>query len=131
MPRATGSFQILSGNEDSYEERDGGAKLAHAWGNQAFSGDIRGDGNVHWLISYAADKTAHLVGLQRITGSVGGRAGSFVIESSADHTGKSSHGSWSIIAGSGTGDLVGITGTGSFDAPGGPNATYELAYELT
>jgi hypothetical protein len=54
MPRATGSFQILSGNEDSYEERDGGGKLAHAWGDQAFSGDISGDGNVHWLISYAA-----------------------------------------------------------------------------
>ena len=80
MPKATGSFQVLSGDEDSYEQRDGGAKLAHAWGDQAFSGDIAGEGNVHWLISYAADKTAHLVGLQRITGSLGGRTGSLVIE---------------------------------------------------
>ena len=130
MTKATGSFQVLSGSEDSYEDRDGGARLAHAWGNQAFSGDITGDGNVHWLISYAADKTARLVGLQRITGSVGGRSGSFVIETRADHTGKSSHGSWSIVEGSGGGDLAGISGTGSFDAPGGPNATYELEYEL-
>ena len=60
MPRATGSFQILSGNEDSYEKRDGGARLAHAWGDQAFSGDITGDGNVHWLISYAADRLRSL-----------------------------------------------------------------------
>ena len=109
---------------------DGGAKLAHAWGDQSFSGDITGDGNVHWLIAYAADKTAHLVGLQRITGSVGERRGSFVAEARADHTGKSSHGSWSIVGGSGTDDLRGIKGTGSFDAPGGPNATYELDYEL-
>ena len=130
MPKATGSFQVLSGNEDPYEERDGGAKLAHAWGDQSFSGDITGDGNVHWLIAYAADKTAHLVGLQRITGSVGERRGSFVAEARADHTGKSSHGSWSIVEGSGTDDLRGIKGTGSFDAPGGPNATYELYYEL-
>ena len=74
--------------------------------------------------------TAHLVGLQRITGSVGERRGSFVAEARADHTGKSSHGSWSIVEGSGTADLGGIKGTGSFDAPGGPNATYELDYEL-
>jgi hypothetical protein len=81
-------------------------------------------------MAYAADKTAHLVGVQEITGSVGGRSGSFLIEAIADHTGKSSHGSWSIIDGSGTGDLTGVSGTGSFDAPGGPKATYELNYEL-
>jgi len=130
MTKATGSFDVLSGDEDTYEEREGGARLAHASGAQAFSGDITGDGSVHWLSSYAADKTAHLVGLQLIKGSVGGRSGTFVIEAIADHTGKSSRGSWSIIDGSGTGDLTGISGTGSFEAPGGPKATYELDYEL-
>ena len=130
MPTATGSFQVLSGDEAGYEDREGGARLAHAWGDQTFSGDITGDGNVHWLISYAADKSARLVGLQRITGAIGGRRGSVVIETIADHTGKASHGSWSIVGGSGTGDLAGITGSGSFDAPGGPKATYELEYEL-
>jgi hypothetical protein len=130
MTKATGSFDILSGNEDTYEARDGGARLAHAWGDQKFSGDITGDGSVHWLISYAANKTARLVGLQRIAGSIGGRSGSFVIEARADHTGKSSAGTWSIVAESGTDELAGITGTGSFDAPGGPQATYELDYEL-
>jgi hypothetical protein len=130
MTKATGTFDVLSGDEDSYATRDGGGRLAHAWGDQAFSGDISGDGNVHWLMAYAADKTAHLVGVQEIKGSVGGRSGSFLIEATADHNGKSSRGSWSIIDGSGTGDLTGITGTGSFDAPGGPKATYELDYEL-
>jgi hypothetical protein len=130
MTKATGSFDVLSGDEDTYANRDGGGRLAHAWGDQAFSGDISGDGHVHWLMAYAADKTAHLVGVQEITGSVGGRSGSFLIEAIADHTGKSSRGSWSIIDGSGTGGLTGMRGTGSFDAPGGPKATYELNYEL-
>jgi hypothetical protein len=130
MTRATGSFDILSGGEDGYEERDGGAKLSHAWGQQMFSGDIIGDCNIHWLISYSADKTAHMVGLQRIKGSVGGRTGSFVIEATADHNGKSSHGTWSIVAGSGSGDLEGISGMGSFEAPGGPKVSYVLDYEL-
>jgi hypothetical protein len=130
MTKAKGSFDVLSGDEDTYEKREGGARLAHASGAQAFSGDITGDGSVHWLSSYAADKTAHLVGLQLIKGSVGGRNGSFVIEAIADHTGKSSRGSWTIVDGTGTGQLQGITGSGSFEAPGGPTATYELEYEL-
>jgi hypothetical protein len=130
VTKAKGSFDVLSGDEDTYEEREGGARLAHASGAQAFSGDITGDGSVHWLSSYAADKSAHLVGLQLIKGSVGGRSGSFVIEAIADHTGKSSRGSWTVVEGTGTGDLEGITGTGTFEAPGGPTATYELEYEL-
>jgi hypothetical protein len=131
MTRATGAFDITIGGQDIYEERDGGGSLAHSWGEQAFSGDISGDGSVHWLISYASDKTARLIGLQRIKGSVGGRTGSLVIEATADHNGASSHGSWTIVDGSGTGQLAGITGSGSFDAPGGKQGTYELDFEVT
>jgi hypothetical protein len=130
MTTAAGSFEILSGEETTYEERDHGAKLTHAWGAQRFSGDITGDGAVHWLMSYGGDKTAHYVGLQRITGSLAGREGSFIIAASGAFNGTSSHGTWSVVEGTGTGGLAGITGTGSFDAPGGPRATYRLAYEL-
>jgi hypothetical protein len=35
-----------------------------------------------------------------------------------------------VIPSSGTDDLKGIIGTGTFDAPGGPKATYALDYEL-
>jgi hypothetical protein len=130
MTSAAGSFEIVSGEETTYEERSGGARLTHAWGAQRFSGDITGDGSVHWLMSYAADKTAHYVGLQRITGSLVGREGSFIIAASGAFNGKASHGTWSVVEGSGTAGLEGITGTGSFDAPGGPHATYTLDYEL-
>ena len=44
MPKAKGSFEITSFNEDAFEEREGGAKLTHAWGDQTFSGDIDGRG---------------------------------------------------------------------------------------
>ena len=130
MPKATGSFQITSMSEDSYEDRGDGAKLTHSSGDQAFSGDIDGDGQVHWLMSYRPDGTATYVGLQRITGSVGGRRGSFVIDASGEFDGAASRGTWSIIRGTGTDDLKGITGTGRFEAPGGPSATYDLDYEL-
>lgn len=130
MPTARGWFAITSFNEDAYEQRGGGAKLTHASGDQTFSGDIEGDGSVHWLMSYRPDGTARYVGLQRITGELGGRSGSFVIEATGDFDGASSRGSWSVVPATGTGDLTGISGTGTFDAPGGPKATYELEYEL-
>jgi hypothetical protein len=130
MPKAKGSFQITSFNEDTYEDRGSGAKLTHAWGDQAFSGDIEGDGSVHWLMSYRPNKTATYVGLQRIKGEIGGRKGSFIIEATGDFDGAASRGDWSVIPSSGTDDLKGITGTGTFEAPGGPKASYALDYEL-
>jgi hypothetical protein len=130
MTKATGQFEVLSGGEDPLDELDGGIKLTHASGAQTFTGDVEGDGSVHWLMLYRSDRTAHLVGLQRITGSVGGRRGSFVIAAEGDHDGTSSQITWSVIAGSGSGDLGGISGSGRMTAPGGRTGTYELEYEF-
>ena len=130
MTTATGSFEVIGGSEDQYDEIDGGITLTHASGSQAFTGDIVGDGAVHWLMLYRADKTAHFVGLQRITGAVAGRRGSFAAAAEGDHDGKGSRITFQIIEGSGTGDLGGITGEGSLVAEGGPKGTYELEYSL-
>ena len=130
MTVARGSFEVKGGTEDPFDELDGGIKLTHASGNQTFSGDIDGEGAVHWLMLYRADKTAHFVGLQRITGSLGGRTGSFVASAEGDHDGTGSTISFSIIPGSGTAQLSGITGDGRLVAKGGPVGSYELDYTL-
>ena len=130
MTKATGAFEVKGGTEDPYDELDGGIKLTHASGSQSFTGDISGDGSVHWLMLYRPDKTARFVGLQRITGSVGGRLGSFVAAAEGDHDGTGSTITLTIIPGSGTGSLTGISGEGSLIAKGGPRGTYELEYEL-
>jgi single-stranded DNA-binding protein len=130
MSNATGTFEVTSGSEDPYHEVEGGVKLTRAIGTQRFVGEIQGEGAVDWLMCYLPDKTATFVGLQRVEGSVGGRSGSFVMESVGVHDGKRSTATWSIVAGSGTGELAGINGRGSFDAPSGPSATYELEYRL-
>ena len=46
------------------------------------------------------------------------------------HDGTSSRITLTVIDGSGTNDLAGISGSGRLDAPGGPEGTYELDYEL-
>jgi Protein of unknown function (DUF3224) len=130
MTSATGTFEITGGSEDAYREVEGGVRLTRAKGTQRFTGDIEGEGSVEWLMCYSPDGTARFLGLQEIIGSIGGRAGSFVIEATGDHDGKRSKGTWSVIQGSGTGALAGISGEGGFEAAGGPNASYSLEYRL-
>ena len=130
MSRAEGSFDVTSWDEDTYEERDGGAKLTLATVEQRITGGIEGDGAVRWLMSYRSDGTAHFVGQQRITGSISGRKGSFVVETSGEFDGERAEGSWTVIERSGTDDFEGLRGTGGFSAPHGSTATFELDYEL-
>jgi hypothetical protein len=130
MTDATGTFQVTGGGEDTYHEREAEPKLTRVSGTQRFTGDIEGDGSVEWLMCYLADGTARFAGLQRVEGSMGGRTGSFVMESIGGHDGNASKGVWKVITGSGTGELAGLTGVGTFDAPGGPEVSYRLEYRL-
>lgn len=115
--------------EDTIQELESSEKITRAYGTQAFTGDIEGEGSVDWLMSYLPAGGARFLGLQRIEGSIGGHTGSFMIESVGDHDGTQSKGTWAVIQGSGSGELSGIRGQGSFHAPG-PEVTYTLEYEL-
>ncbi len=130
MPTVSGTFEVLGGGEEAYREDPGGPRLTHAKGTQSFGGGIDGNGSVDWLVCYRPDKTARFVGLQRIDGRIDDRSGSFILEATSSHDGKSSTGTWEVIAGTGTGELEGITGRGGFEAPGGPRVEYHLDYEL-
>lgn len=130
MKKATGAFKITGGHEETYAERDPG-KLSRAGGTQEFSGDIQGAGRIEWLMCYRSDKTAEFVGMQEIDGTIDGRSGEFVLTSTGSHDGARSTGSWTVVPGSGKGDLSGITGHGTWNAGPGPEATFELSYEFS
>ena len=131
MATASGSFSVSSWKEDVYDEPEGpegGGKLTRATVELAFSGAIDGVAAFEWLMAYRADGTAHFVGLALLRGSVDGRAGTFVLENTGEFDGMVAKGEWSVVQGSGTGDLEGLTGAGGFQA--GQEATYTLEYEL-
>ena len=130
MANVSGEFQIANMKEDTYKDLDGDGKLTHASGTQTFSGGITGEGAVDWFMFYRADGSARFVGLQRVEGALDGKEGSFVVEASGDFDGKQSKGTWSVVPGSGTGDLTGMQGQGQFEASSGPTASYSLEYRL-
>lgn len=126
MSRAVGAFTVTGGSEQPIHEAEGEVKLTRVSGTQRFDGDIVGEGSVDWIFCYRPDRTASFLGFARIEGSTAGRTGSLFVESTGDHDGRSSRGRWRVVPGSGTGELVGIRGVGSFSAPGGPQVSYEL-----
>ena len=76
---ANSRFAIKSWDEKPYSEGQDLPKLTRAAVTKAFTGDITGDGHVEYLMMYRSDGSATFVGLERITGQVAGKAGSFVL----------------------------------------------------
>ena len=130
MTRAAGKFTVTGGEETTIHEAPGEVKLTRVAGKQQFAGSITGLGSVDWVFCYRSDGTGSFTGFQRVDGSIDGRAGSLVMASTGDHAGGRSHGTWRVVSGSGTGALAGISGEGSFDAPGGREVDYELEYRI-
>jgi Protein of unknown function (DUF3224) len=126
MPTLKGEFELAGWDESTYLELEGERRLTRASVKQNISGDISGSGEVEYLMCYAEDGTARFLGFQRVTGSVQGRDGSFVLESVGGFDGGRAFGTWSVVPGSGSEGLAGISGEGRFEAPKGPNGTYEL-----
>jgi hypothetical protein len=130
MSNATAEFAVASWNEETYLELEGDAKLTRASVTGELTGDIAGSSQTEWLMAYGADGTAHYVGLQRVDGSLGGKIGSFVVETNGVFDGGQAEGTWTVIEGSGAGDLAGLSGEGTFVAPLGERATIVLDYLL-
>ena len=78
-----------------------------------FTGDLVGSSVVEatMLMLENAGPVAY-VGLERIEGTLHGRTGTFVLLHSATGSPGENHGSWTIVPGSGGGELAGIRGSG-------------------
>ena len=91
-------------------------------------GDITGDGVVEFLQAAHADGSANFAGIERVSGSVADRAGTFLLQDSGAVTGSVVSGAWFVIPGSGTGELSGLRGEGGFLANLGEGAQVFLDY---
>lgn len=126
---AKGTFKVKNWEEKPYQEKDG-TKLTRATVSQDFEGDIEGEGVAEYLMAHRPDKTASFVGLQSMDVRIGPRHGSFVLQVIGTFDGSVARGTWSVIAGMGTGDFVDLHGEGGFEAPMGPDGSYALDYDL-
>ena len=73
------AFEIGSWDETPFEDGDDETKLTEALVTKRYSGDIEGTSTTKWLMAYAPDKSATYVGIEHITGTIGGRRGGLVL----------------------------------------------------
>jgi hypothetical protein len=128
--QARGKIEITKWDEQPIDEVEGQVKMTRATVTGSIHGDIEGSGTTHYLMVYREDESAGYVLVQRVIGSLGGRSGGFVLEGSGAYADGVARGTWSIVPGTGTGDLAGISGRGDFEAPAGSTMTFTLEYEL-
>jgi hypothetical protein len=133
---ATCKFQVASRSESAYVDIDGEGTtaggtyypkrgLSRAEVSYSYTGDLEGTSTLVYLIAYKAG-AAPVLGLERFTGSIGGREGSCVFR----HVGSQDAGSVSarleVVPGMGTGELAGLVGEAELTVAGHSDDGYDL-----
>jgi hypothetical protein len=127
---ANSRFTIKGWEEKPYSEGQDLPKMTRATVTKSFSGDITGEGHVEYLMMYRSDGSAMFVGLERVVGQVAGKAGSFVLERTGVFENGVATESYSVIPGSGTGELRGLRGEGTSAVGHGTEHPLTLNYEF-
>ena len=106
----TTKMHIASWDESPVEEFGDGSKLTRA--QVRLSGGEAGltSGSAGMLAYYRPDGTSSFVTVMRLTGVLDGRAGSFVLRGEGAFDGTTASGRMTVVAGSGTGGLAGLSG---------------------
>ncbi len=128
--RATGHIEVKTYEPQAYEEPADGPNLVEIQVTETFSGDIVGEGRARFLQTVRKDGSASFVGVERVTGALAGRRGSFVLQDVGTLEGTTVKGDWFVVPGSGTDELVGLRGEGSFTAELGQRASITLDYRF-
>jgi hypothetical protein len=122
--QAKGSFDVQMKPESAPDDPVGRFSIA-----KQFHGDIDGTSVGEMLAVGNPSGSAGYVAMERVTGTVRGKGGSFALQ----HTGTMDNGHPSLsiktVPGSGTGDLTGIVGELTLEITGGKH-NYVFSYTL-
>ena len=127
---ASARFAIRSWDEKPYDEGQNLPKLTRASVAKTYTGDIAGEAHVEYLMMYRSDGSAGFVGLERVTGRIAGRTGSFVLQRTGVFEDGLAKESYHVIPGSATGELQGLSGDGTSAVGHGMEHPFTLSYEL-
>ena len=130
MNTIKGHFAIKNWDEKPYSEGDGLPKLTKASVEKTFTGDLEGEGHVEYLMMYRSDGSAAFVGLERITGRIGAKTGTFVLQRIGVFENGEAKENYSVVPGSATGELTGLKGEGDSAVGHGMEHPFELTYEF-
>ena len=125
MTHATGTFEVKLTPQATDDPALGRLTI-----DKQFHGDLEGTSKGQMLTAMTDIKgSAGYVAIERVTGTLSGRAGTFALQ----HTGTMTRGaqqlSVTVVPDSGTGALAGLVGKMSIQIEGGKHS-YEFEYSL-
>jgi hypothetical protein len=127
---ATGTFKIAGWDEQPWAEAEGAPKLTHARVTATYGGDLEGEGTAGLLMLYDGTDASY-GGYERVTGTLGGRSGSFVLRLEGGFEQGAARTTWTVAEGTGTGGLAGLRGEGGYlAAQGEAEVAFELRWSL-
>jgi hypothetical protein len=126
--RASAVITVRKYEPSAYDEPAEGPVLTRIHVQESFSGDIEGEGVVEFLQAARADGSASFARIERVTGRLAGREGTFLLQDAGTVQGSTVRGDWFVIPGSGTSQLAGLRGEGGFRADLGERAQVHLDY---
>jgi hypothetical protein len=127
--KASGTFDLTSFEPEVLDEGPGAA-IGRVRITKTFQGGLAGTSTVIMLsVADTEGGPAAYVAVERFTGELEGRKGSFVLQ----HSARGSHGeplAIRVVPGTGSGDLVGITGAFEIIQSDDGSHSYVLEYTL-
>ncbi|HEY3468351.1 MAG TPA: DUF3224 domain-containing protein [Amycolatopsis sp.] len=129
------AFTTKNWEEKVVSGTEGGPRVAHARATMAYQGVIEGESSCDLLLYYAGEGydsgQTTSPSFERFEGKVDGREGTFIVRHEYTFDAKGIASTFTVVPGSGTGELTGLTGTGtSGGALGEDQLGYTFEYAL-
>jgi hypothetical protein len=127
--RASGEFKVTLAAQNADNEPAKGAGIGRMSIAKAFTGGLEAASEGEMLSAMSAKDSGVYVAIERVTGRLDGRPGTFVLQHSGVMTRGAPHLSVSVVPESGTDGLQGISGKMTIRIDGGKHY-YEFEYVL-
>ena len=131
MTHASGPFDVKLAPLPAYNAAEG-AHLGRMSIDKQFRGDLQATSRGEMLSAMGGVKgSAGYVAVERVTGTLHGRSGSFTLQHNATMTRGAPYLNIVVVPDSGPGELTGLTGSMKIIIGDGGKHSYEFEYALT
>jgi hypothetical protein len=125
-------LEIACWDEKPVHEMDDGSKITRAEVTLTKGDSGLSAASFDAVMFYRPDGTSSYVSIMHVTGSLGGRSGSFVLQGDGTFDGTTARGRSTVVEGSGTGELGALTGSAESSSTHAdyPHMPLTLRYDL-
>jgi hypothetical protein len=130
LMHAHGPFDVKINPLDPYN-KDEGAALSRMSIDKQFRGDLKATSKGEMLATMdTATQSGGYIAIERVTGTLGGKKGSFVLQHSSTMTRGQPQQNVSVAPGSGTGELSGLSGSLTINIAVDGAHSYDFEYSF-